>query len=117
MPSRILIVEDEMLIALTYKIELTGHGHEILDICVDVDTALDRIKAGKPDFVLVDIHLQGKKDGIQLVTECKEMAISAKFIFITGNFDFHTRSRAEALNPLGFYVKPVLMSEILKLVS
>ncbi len=117
MNRKVLILEDEMLIALTYKMELTNSGFEVAGICLDVDSAEQQMEKEEPDYALVDIHLQGNRDGIDFVNACRNRDVSTRFIFVTGNFDESTRSRAEQLNPLGFFVKPVQISELLPLLN
>ncbi len=115
MSNKVLIVEDEMLIALTYEMELKDRGFEVVGISPDAKSALDCIQQTSPDFALVDIHLKGSRDGIDFVGDCRNLKLPTEFIFVTGNFDESTRSRAEAFKPLGFFVKPVHIADILPL--
>ena len=68
---KIYIVEDEPLIAETIKIALTKEGFEICGISDNAKEALFDIEQLHPDLILVDITLDGKMDGIEMVKHLK----------------------------------------------
>ena len=61
--SRLLIVEDESLIALDLKRRLTRAGYEVLEIADNLEGALAEFSAGQPDLILMDVHVRGDADG------------------------------------------------------
>ncbi len=68
-----------------------------------------------PDLILMDIHLSGVLDGIEAAEQ-----IIARYnipiVFLTGYTDPETAERARRLNPVGFYIKPVSLREIQKII-
>ena len=64
---RILIVEDEAIIANDIKMTLEKFGYIIIDIAKSGETALQIVKESIPDLVLVDIQLEGKLNGIDII--------------------------------------------------
>ena len=65
-PIKILIVEDEMIIAANISLQLTNLGYEVTGIIPRGEEALIHIKENKPDILLLDIQLKGAIDGIEM---------------------------------------------------
>jgi CheY-like chemotaxis protein len=103
---RILIVEDEFFISLDTQNLLQALGHTVVGIAVSADEAVRIAQREPPDVALVDIRLVGARDGIDAADE-----IFSRFgvpsLFVTANTDPQTRSRAQAVQPLGFLEKPL----------
>jgi DNA-binding NarL/FixJ family response regulator len=112
MSSTILIVEDEFLIALTYRMDLEKRGYTVIGVCSTGRAAIQTAEQQQPDVVLMDIHLKGQMDGIEAAELIMQSETAPALIFITGNYDAPTKVRANSLKPLGFFVKPVTMQEI-----
>jgi len=75
-PGRtLMIVEDEVLVAMILRDELTDAGYNVLDLTDRHDEALDVAKASKPDLALVNIRLAGRDDGIELAEHLKALGI------------------------------------------
>jgi CheY-like chemotaxis protein len=103
---RVLIVEDEFFISLHTKQLLEELGHVVVGIAVSADQAIHFAERERPDVVLMDIRLNGSRDGIEAADEIrKRLGISS--IFVTANTDLQTRQRALASQPLGFLEKPL----------
>ena len=103
---RVLIVEDEFFISLHTKQLLEELGHVVVGIAVSADQAIHFAERERPDVVLMDIRLNGSRDGIEAADEIrKRLGISS--IFVTANTDPQTRQRALASQPLGFLEKPL----------
>lgn len=113
MKKRFLIVEDEFLIALGYRIELERRGHEVAGICPDTESALELLSHQHIDYALVDIYIKGESDGIDFVRRGQSASSSTRYVFITGNFEDATKKRADAVQNDGFFIKPVEIDEIL----
>ena len=108
---KILIVEDEMLIALQLKMKLTKAG---LDVCEPTGRGEDAIaitRRENPDVILMDIRLIGVMDGIDAAKSICSFS-RAKIIFATGHSDQALKDRAMALNPIAYLVKPVDAKQI-----
>ena len=103
---RVLIVEDEFFISLHTKQLLQVLGHVVVGIAVSADQAIHFAEQDRPDVVLMDIRLNGSRDGIEAADEIrKRLGIGS--IFLTANTDPQTRQRALASQPLGFLEKPL----------
>jgi DNA-binding NarL/FixJ family response regulator len=102
---RILIVEDEPLIAKNIGMYLNNNDFEVSAIAYDADEALFQLKRNPPDFAILDINLESDKDGIQLA-EYINQHYNIPFIYLTSYSDKDTLDRAKKTNPYGYIVKP-----------
>ena len=103
---RVLIVEDEFFISLHTKELLESLGHTVVGVAVSASQAVQLAEREKPDVVLMDIRLNGDRDGIEAVEEIYTR-LRIQSIFVSANSDPRTRQRAAALQPLGFLEKPL----------
>ncbi|OXG04173.1 DNA-binding NtrC family response regulator [Flavobacterium araucananum] len=104
MKEKILIVEDEFIVANDLKIMLTKAGYQITGIASSVVQARKLIEDKKPDWVLLDIMLKGTLTGIDLAWELREMQLP--FLYISANTNQTTLEAVKATHPYGFMVKP-----------
>ncbi|HNR16692.1 MAG TPA: response regulator transcription factor [Chitinophagaceae bacterium] len=102
---KILIVEDEPLIAKNIGMYLNNNDFEVSAIAYDADDALIQLKRNPPDFAILDINLEGEKDGIHL-GEYINQHYNIPFVFLTSYSDKETLERAKQTNPYGYIVKP-----------
>jgi DNA-binding LytR/AlgR family response regulator len=102
---KILIVEDELIIAEDMSMLLTEMGYEVLETAMDCEEALETLQSETPDLILLDVNLGGKKDGIDLAKEINER-FQIPFIFTTSYSDGPTIERANEVNPTNYLVKP-----------
>jgi DNA-binding LytR/AlgR family response regulator len=102
---KILLVEDELIIAEDMANILEKMGYEITGSAMDAEEAIECLDAVKPDLVLLDINLGGKKDGVQLAEEINTK-YDVPFIFTTSHADATTIERAKKVNPANYLVKP-----------
>lgn len=109
---KILIVEDELVIAEDLKEILEELGYEVCGIAISSREALALIDEKSPDLALLDIQIKGGKDGIELAAEINEN-YHLPFIMLTSHADIHTINRAKEVNPYGYLVKPFNEKEIL----
>lgn len=100
----IYIVEDDPIIAITLESILQKNGYSVCGHADNVDEALTEIKSNKPDLVLVDIQLDGEKDGVDLA-ENLDM-LNKQYLYLTSQTDPHTIKRVKQTRPLGYIVKP-----------
>ncbi|QNR83085.1 sigma 54-interacting transcriptional regulator [Pedobacter riviphilus] len=104
MKQKILIVEDEFIVANDLRIMLEKAGYKVCGIAPSVIKALELISTKEPDWILLDIFLQGDKTGIDLAGQLTEMGIP--FIYISANTNQGILEAAKATLPHGFLVKP-----------
>jgi CheY-like chemotaxis protein len=92
----------------------TDFGCQIVDCVDNGDDAIKIVEEKRPDLILMDIRIEGDKDGIDTM-----MLIGQKFdipcIYTTGNSDAASMERAKKTNMLGFLVKPVSKEDLLSL--
>ncbi|QQR88054.1 MAG: response regulator [Flavobacteriales bacterium] len=102
---RILIVEDEPLIAEDLRAHLEELGYEVCAACDNALDAMSEIGSRKPDLLLLDINLGDGADGVQLAERVKAKH-GVPFIFVTSHSDKATLERVKPLRPAGFIIKP-----------
>jgi DNA-binding NtrC family response regulator len=111
MKKKILIVEDESMIALDLKLILSRAGYHVCAIADSVADALKVIDAEKPEMVLLDIFLKGPLNGIDLAKSLSEKNIG--FVYLSANFQESILEMAKMTQPYGFLVKPFREKELL----
>ncbi len=104
--KRILIIEDELIIAEEIAIRLKRKNYSVVGICDNAELAIEVIKKKVPDLVLLDITLRGKMDGIELSALIKNNH-NIPVIFITANNDHSTFEKAVITEPFGYITKPI----------
>jgi CheY-like chemotaxis protein len=104
--KRILIVEDEAIAALNMKLALTDLGHEVINIVVTGEDAIEVSSRKTPDLVLMDIVLAGEMDGIEAAERIVKQ-FKVPILYVTAHTDTGTVERAMKTNPAGFMEKPV----------
>lgn len=109
--ERILIVEDETIVALDIKNALKKLGFEISGIASNAKDALESIEKSKPDIILMDINLEGEKDGIELAYDILKQD-DIPIIYLTAYSDDETVKKALTTNPVGYLVKPFKLEEL-----
>ena len=108
---RIFIVEDEGITAMALQESLEGLGYEVSGIAASGEEAIERMRADKPDLVLMDIVLQGQMDGIDAAAIIhREMQIPV--VFLSAHADKATLERARMAQPFGYIVKPYTDDEL-----
>lgn len=100
----IYIVEDDPLISFTIETALKKHGYGICGNADNFEEAISEINQKKPDLVLVDIQLDGEKDGVNLAEKLDRLEIP--YLYLTSQTDPHTIKRVKETRPLGYIVKP-----------
>ncbi len=109
--KRILVVEDEGLVALDLQDKLIRAGYDVPDVATSAEEALRGVAASMPDLVLMDVRLQGHRDGIQTAQEIRDQS-QLPIIFVTANADPGTLQRARQSLPSGFFVKPIQFASL-----
>lgn len=101
----VLIVEDEWLVSMEIEGVLGDAGYDVAGTAVTADEAVRMVEMHRPDLVLMDIRLQGRRDGIQAAIEINRR-FGLRCLFVSAHADVGTRERAAAANPLGWLSKP-----------
>jgi DNA-binding LytR/AlgR family response regulator len=105
-PVKLLIVEDDMIIAAKISLQLTKLGYEVTAIVPRGEEAILQAQENKPDIVLLDINLKGALDGVETAYELNRL-VDVPIIYVTANTDEATFNRAKATRPYAFITKPI----------
>lgn len=105
MSTRVLIMEDEALIAADLEDRLTSLGYQVCAVCDDADEAWLKLRELKPDVALLDIRVRGSQDGIQLGARVRR-ELDLPFIYLTAHADEVTLLKARETEPGGYVLKP-----------
>ncbi len=109
-PVRLLVVEDEALVAMHLETCLEGLGYEVRSASSG-EEALELAESWSPQLALMDIRLAGAKDGIATAVELRER-FHVPSVFLTAYADQETIRRAKNAEPVGYLVKPFREREL-----
>ena len=102
---RILIVEDETIVALDMRCRLEGFGYQICGIAATGSLAIQLADTHRPDLVLMDIKLKGEMDGIEASGFIRRL-YKVPILFVTAFTDDETLNRVKNISSYGYIVKP-----------
>ena len=103
--ARILIVEDEYLVAKHLRLALEDDGYEVAGVAASSRQALFVAERERPDLVLMDVHIRGDVDGVATAGILRE-ELGVPVVFLTANADDPTFQRALQVGAGGFLTKP-----------
>ena len=109
--SKIMVVEDESIVAMEIKGSLTDLGYTVTAIASSGEVALNKIAETQPDLVLMDINLKGDMDGVQTAEKVREN-FGIPVIYLTAYADNNTLQRAKVTEPFGYILKPFEEKEL-----
>jgi PAS domain S-box-containing protein len=109
--ARILIVEDEYIIAMEIKSQLQILGYEVTSIVDTSEKAIKKAEEDKPDLILMDIRIEGEMDGIDTASQIRSHS-DISIIFLTAFADEDKIGRAKLVLPYGYLLKPVQNREL-----
>ncbi len=114
--SRILLVEDEVIIALYIQSVLNKYGYEKTDIVSNADDCLRLLMENDYDLIIMDISIEGDRDGVETA-----FIINSKYdiplIFLTAYSDSDMLEKAKRANPYGYIIKPINAKELYAMVE
>lgn len=105
LPAKVLIVEDESIIALDIQNSLVNAGYHVVAIATCADEALDLTAQFNPDLVLMDIRLCGEMDGVEVAEKIRR-EFNLPVVYLTAHADENTLQRAKITEPFGYILKP-----------
>jgi CheY-like chemotaxis protein len=108
---RVLIVENEFLLQLAAEDLLQQLGHEAIGWATRASSAIAETERKRPDCVLMDIELDGARDGIDAARHIKER-FGVRSLFMTGSSSEEIARRARNAKPLGYLQKPLSLSDL-----
>jgi PAS domain S-box-containing protein len=108
---RIVVVEDEGVVALDIKRHLENFGYQVMGIHSSGEEALERLPEEEPTLILMDIRLQGEMDGLE-TAELIKQRYGIPVILLTAYADERTLERAKGIEPFGYIIKPFKEREL-----
>ncbi|MBD2516700.1 response regulator [Nostoc sp. FACHB-973] len=108
---RVLVVEDEYILAINLQESLESLGYTVLDIADSAETAIEKATQLRPNLILMDIRLRGEVDGIQAAEQIWHY-LQIPVIYLTGHSDKSTVERATLTSPFGYILKPIREQEL-----
>lgn len=109
---RLLVVEDDWFIGMELETVLREAGYDVIDVVASADVAVATALRERPDLILMDIRLSGRRDGIDAAIEIRERA-DIGCIFVSAHQDDAARTRAEGARPVGWVGKPFSHAQVL----
>ena len=109
--TKILIVEDEVIVARNIEKRLINAGYKVAGIASSGEEAIELASSLKPDLVLMDIKLKGKMDGIDAAKAIRN-SYRLPIIYLTSYADEETFQRAKVTEPFGYLIKPFELKEL-----
>jgi PAS domain S-box-containing protein len=109
--GKLLIVEDELIVALDLQLEVEKLGFEVVGIAESAEEAIAAAEVHRPDLVLMDIRIEGSMDGIQTARFLRA-AFQIPVVFLTAYADEATINRASLVLPYGYLNKPFRTGEL-----
>jgi DNA-binding NtrC family response regulator len=103
--SRILVVEDQAIVAIDIQSQLESLGYTVVGIAASAGEACEKAASLAPDLVLMDVHLDDAIDGIDAAAKIRERQ-GIPIVFLTAYVDSATIRRAQQVEPYGYIVKP-----------
>jgi DNA-binding NarL/FixJ family response regulator len=114
-PERILIVEDDYLVATELEATLAEAGFHVVGVASTADQAVNLARTQQPRLAIVDVRLIGARDGVDAaLTLFNELGIRS--IFASAHDDADTRERAKAASPIAWLAKPYAPSRLISLI-
>ena len=114
-PARLLIVEDDFLVALAAEAALQEAGFDVIGTVGNAEDAIAVAKAQRPSLVIMDVRLSGRRDGIDAAIELFRHH-SIPCVFASAHADAEARARATPAEPRGWLQKPYSMPDLVTLV-
>jgi two-component system, response regulator PdtaR len=111
MKLRVLIVEDEFLIALDLQDQVEALGHRVTASVRDVEGCKRAASAERPDVALMDLRLAGGSSGVDASRWLFDV-LGVRCIFISGNLDDATREMLLTVEPVAYIGKPILTHQL-----
>ena len=110
--TRILIVEDEALVAMDLGFRLEDLGYAICGTATTADEAVALAETQRPDLILMDVNLHGSRDGVDAAVDIRQKDHAARIIFVTAYSDPSTRDRMLKAGSNGIVAKPYTDREL-----
>jgi DNA-binding NarL/FixJ family response regulator len=116
MGTEVLIVEDQVLIAIHLQDLVEEAGHRVAAIAHDTAEALAAAARQRPAFAIMDLRLSHGESGVDVARQLYDLH-GVRCLFVSANITDEVRRRVAELQPLGFIGKPFLAAEVIAAVQ
>ena len=116
MKTKIIVVEDELVIALHIKRVLEKENYDVVINITSVEDAIQHIETSPPHLVLIDINLKKNKEGTELGSYLLKKD-TIPYVYLTSYSDKSTLDKVNTTRPQGYIVKPFKEEDLLTTVS
>lgn len=110
-PIKILVVEDEIIVAQDIAGRLKKLGYSVTATVASGEEALEKVAENQPDLVLMDIVLKGEMDGVTAAEKIRTK-VDVPTVFLTAYADEQTLQRAKITDPFGYIIKPFQQNDL-----
>ena len=114
--KKVLLVEDDFILALVHRKYLEKISCKVVASVTNAKEAIEFAITNRPDFILMDIRLEGELDGIDATVEIQKH-VNIPVIYVTGNSELSVMEKASKTNMKGFLIKPLHIEELKKIVD
>jgi two-component system, response regulator PdtaR len=114
-PARILVVEDDFLVAAEIEVALSEAGFDVAGVAATAEEAVALAQSQRPTLVVMDVRLTGERDGIHAAVEIFR-TLGIRCIFATAHYDQDSLERAKPAMPFGWLQKPYSMVSLVNAV-
>lgn len=105
--KKVMIVEDDILLLLVEKRLVEHLGYEVIGTASEGDVALEKIKAAKPDIILMDVNLHGPIRGTDVVEQMRLQGNDTPVVFLSAERQPQFVQKAKQLGCIDFLLKPI----------
>lgn len=116
MKMKVLIIEDDSIVAMHIRETVQGHGHEVVGVAKSAPVALQIAEKNRPDLIISDINIEGEMDGIAC-SKLLQKTYGAAVILVSAYNDLSTLKNASSLDFIGYLIKPFREDELLTLID
>lgn len=114
--KKVLIAEDELLIAKVLRMQLENVGFEVENV-TDGRDVFEKVKQMRPNVIILDVHLKNNSCGLEVGREIRAAGIDTPIIFTTGNSLDITHQMVKDIGESSVLIKPVEFEKILQLIN
>lgn len=114
--KKILIAEDELLVAKVLKMALEKKHFEVMHV-IDEENAIKTANEYLPDLIILDIHLKNKTNGVNAGKEIRKNGIKSPIIFTTGNSYEQTKKEISDIENCHLFIKPIDSDQLLNYIE
>ncbi len=110
--QNVMIIEDDLLLLMVQERLVNNLGHKVVSKSSGGNTTFKLIKEAKPEVLIVDINLDGKLTGFEIVEKLKNDGSDIPVIFLTGLEEAEMIEKAEQLGAIDFLLKPITLEKL-----